>query len=176
MNMNPRIFVIVSATLLLSVAGFALGGRGNVAQAQQTCIPVDSSGPEEVIPGVTLSWTSSYLCADAPNGDSYTFEVLVTNADSTEAVTIDDLTLRHTTPRRRGAGPDASAGASGLPVTIAPGTSATFTVSGDYELIQTDEGLKANVHLTASGEGAASGRQFNLGINAHFRAPGVAAD
>lgn len=146
------------------------------AQDQQVCTQVDSS-TEEVIDGVFLTWDSSFLCANAPDSGSYTFTVDVLNhADSAEAVTIDSLSLSHTTPRPGGQAPAAAASASGLPLTLAPGESGSFDVSGTYELVETDEGKKANLHLTASGAGVDSGASFDLGINAHFRAPGVAAE
>ena len=106
-----------------------------------------------------------------------TITVTVANsAESAEAVSIDDLVLAHTTPRPRGQAPDASGEATGLPLALAPGQTASFTASGTYELVQTDEGKKANLHFRASGHGASSGEPFELGINAHFRAPGVPLD
>jgi hypothetical protein len=90
-------------------------------------------------------------------------------------VTITDLELTHTTPRPRGRGPAATGEAQGLPITVAPGETKSFTVTGTYELVQTDEGKKANLHFTAFGNGVESGESFELGINTHFRAPGVAA-
>ena len=56
--------------------------------------------------------------------------------------------------------------AAGLPVTVAPGETESFTVSGTYELVQTDEGDKANLHLVATGS---AGGRFTLGINVHLR-------
>ena len=46
-------------------------------------------------------------------------------------------------------------------------------MSGTYELVQMDEGKQANLHFRASGHGASSGEPFELGINAHVRAPSV---
>lgn len=144
------------------------------ATAQQMCQVSDES-TEQVLPGVTLTYTSSFLCADAPDEGSYTFTVTVANAaESTEAVTISDLTLQQTTPRPRGQGPDASGTAAGLPISVAPGETESFTVSGNYELVATDEGNKANLHFQASGQGTQSGSPFDLGINAFFRGAGAA--
>jgi len=160
--------------LVILVLGLATAGLP--AAALQTCEPVDQS-TEEVLPGVVLTWDSSFLCANAPDSDTYTFTVTVSNsAASDEAVVIESLALSHTTPRPRGRAPSATGSADGLPVTIAPGESADFTVNGSYQLVATDEGKKANLHFRAMGSGEESGLDFQLGINAHFRAPGVAAE
>ncbi|MGH7510413.1 MAG: hypothetical protein ACREMZ_13210 [Gemmatimonadales bacterium] len=147
-------------------------GQVEITSVQQ-CQVVDRS-TEEVIPGVTLTWTSSFLCANAPDEGTYQIEVTVENAaGSEEAVEIDDLAIRGTTPRPRGQGPDATASASGLPLTVAPRQSGSFTVSGTYELVETDEGKKANIHLSALGEGVSSGLEFELGINVQLRGAGA---
>jgi hypothetical protein len=54
-------------------------------------------------------------------------------------------------------------------MTVAPGDSESFTVSGDYELVSTDEADKANLQLKALGSGASSADRFKLGINVHLR-------
>ncbi|MGH3450385.1 MAG: hypothetical protein ACRDQW_06565, partial [Haloechinothrix sp.] len=75
----------------------------------------------------------------------------------------------HTTPRPGGGGgPEATAIADGLPVTVAAGESAPFDVRGTYELVSTDEGDKATLHLRAFGTGP-----FSIGINVHLRAEGT---
>jgi len=160
---------------LFTVGLFALGPM-TPALAQEQCQSVDTS-TEEVLPGVTLTWDSSFLCANAPDEGSYQFTVSVTNhAGSDEGVRIDDLSLVNATPKPRGQGPDATGTATGLPLELAPGETGSFVVSGDYELVETDEGKKANLHFIADGVGTTSGAPFELGINAHFRAPGVAAE
>lgn len=169
--MRAMISVLVAGGMLVMLAVAAAS-----AQDTQVCDPIEQSA-EEVLSGVVLTWDSAFLCADAPDEGSYEFTVTVANsAESAEAVSIDDLTLTHTTPRPRGQAPDASGEATGLPLALAPGETASFTVSGTYELAQTDEGKKANLHFRASGHGASSGEPFELGINAHFRAPGVPLD
>jgi hypothetical protein len=163
--------------IMLVVLGvtIALGLAAPVLAQTQRCTQVDRS-TKEVLPGVTLTWGSSFLCAGAPDMGTYSFTVRVRNhADSVEAVKIKRLKLSHTTPRPRGEGPDASATASGLPIVVRPGETKRFSVSGSYELVRTDEGKKANIHLLAKGQGLSSGKSFKLGINAHFRAPGVRA-
>lgn len=157
--------VIVLALLVFGVPA--------VLAQVQACAVVDDS-TEEVIPGVILTWDSSFLCDDAPDEGSYEFTVQVSNdPGSAEAVRIGDLKLTHTTPCPRGGCPDATGEAQGLPITAAPGETDSFTVSGTYELVETDEGKKANLHFLAHGDGVSSGEPFDLGINAHFRAPGV---
>ena len=153
--------------LLLVALGLALGTAP--AAAQEVC-RVDDTSTQEVIPGVTLTWDSSFRCQNAPDQGTYRITVRVSNAaGSAEAVTIDELVLSHTTPRPRGRAPSATAEAQGLPITVPPGGTDDFTVTGSYTLVRTDEGKKANLHLLALGEGVNSGRDFQLGINVHLR-------
>lgn len=153
-----RLGIVITA---LAIAG----GIMLPASAQTQTCAVDDTSTQEVLPGVTLTWDSSFRCTNAPDQGTYEIEVTVANAaGSSEAVKIEDLRLKHTTPKPRGQAPDATAEASGLPMTVAPGDGGTFTVSGDYELVSTDEGDKANLHLKALGSGASSGDRFKLGI------------
>lgn len=164
--------------LLLATLGPLLGLilLGCLPASGAVCEPVDQS-TENVLPGVILTFDSSFLCEDASDAGSYQITVRVTNAaSSAEAVTIERLDLAGTSPSPRGQSPDATATASGLPVTLAPGDSTDFAVSGSYELVRTDEGEKANLHLRAHGRGVESALPFQLGINVHLRAPGVAAE
>lgn len=133
----------------------------------ETCA-VDDTSTKEVVSGVTLTWDSSFRCSNAPDEGRYAITVEVANDDDSDhSVVIDRLRLAKTTPRPRGAKPDATATANGLPLRIAPGDSETFDVGGRYELVSTDEGDKANLHLRAGG--AADGERFRLGINVHLR-------
>jgi hypothetical protein len=59
------------------------------------------------------------------------------------------------------------------PTRPGPGEIGTFSVSGNYRLVQTDEGKKANLRLTALGHEAESGEGFQLGVNVHLRDPGA---
>ncbi len=139
----------------------------------QTCRPVDQS-TEEVLTGVTLTWDSSFLCGDAPGSGSYKVVVSVTNAaTSAQGVTIQSLELTHTTPRPQRDALAASGSAQGLPLAVSAGQAQSFSISGTYGLVETDEGFKSNLHLRATGTGAASGRPFELGINVHVRDPGA---
>ena len=164
-----KIVVFLAITALLAAAAVpALTTTG-----QQLCQVQDQS-TEEVLPGVVLAWDSAFLCSDIPGEGEYEISVTVANdAGSNEAVVIEALALTHTTPRPRGQAPQATAGATGLPVTLNPGESMSFTVSGAYELAQTDEGQKANLHLQAGGHVVDSGDPFQLGINVHLRGAGV---
>lgn len=137
------------------------------------CVALESSS-EEVLPGLTLTWSSAFLCADADETGAYAAEVTIANAPaSTLTVAIDDLILRFATPLVRGRGPRATATTTGLPATLAPGEQVTLLVSGTYELVLTDEGAKANLHFLAVGTGPATGEPVALGLNVHLRAPGV---
>ncbi|MGH2451903.1 MAG: hypothetical protein ACRDGE_11685, partial [Candidatus Limnocylindria bacterium] len=156
------------SVLLAGVVASALAAGSGLAQTA-SCELVDQS-TEEVLPGVTLTWDSSFLCADAPDSGTYEIEVTVSNAArSAEAVEINDLRLSHTTPRPRGQGPEATAQVEGLPTVVGPGESESFRVSGTYELVSTDEGDKANLHLRGLGRGVESGDSFELGINVALR-------
>lgn len=139
----------------------------------QICESTDQS-TEQVIPGVVLMWDSSFHCRNAPDTGEYMIVVRVFNAsDSAEKVTIENLELSHTTPRAGGEGPVGTADPSGLPITVKPGETKDFTVTGLYELIETDEGRKANLHLRAAGAGLRSSEPFALGINVLIRDPGT---
>lgn len=153
-------------------------GSGALTPAQaEDCQVVDDS-TEEVLSGVILTFDSSFLCADAPDEGEYTFTVVVANSGgSAEAVTIERASLTHATPRPRGQSPDTSLDAvTGLPLTLEPGEEGSFTLEGEYSLVETDEGKKANLHFQARGSGDESGDPFSFGFNAHLRAPGVAAE
>lgn len=167
-----RRVTIFAASLVLALAAALVIAPPGLPE-EQTCERGDES-TEAVLPGVVLTWDSSFLSADGPDSGSYTLTVSVTNSGgSSEGVSIDDLELTHTTPRPRGQGPEATASASGLPVTVSPGETESFGVSGTYELVETDEGKKANLHFQASGEGSESAESFALGINAHVIAAGA---
>jgi len=83
------------------------------------------------------------------------------------------LELTHATPRPGRQTPSASARADDLPVVIGSGQTRSFSISGTYELVETDEGDKANLHLRATGAGAVSSEPFEVGINVHLRSPGA---
>jgi len=127
---------------------------------------------EAVAGGVNLTWASAFRCVDAPDQGRYKFTVAVSNsAASGASAIVSSLNLTHTTPRPRGQAPDATFQVSGLPLTVAPGASGTFTVVGTYALVSTDEGNKANLHFCASGQ--AQDEAFYLGLNALLRGPGA---
>lgn len=160
------------STAIIVAMMMALAPATALAEPQECEVFDQSTG--EVLSGVTMTWDSSFLCEGAPEEGEFTFVVSVTNdGTSAETVTLDAFDLRHTTPRPRGAGPEASVAVDGLPLTLAPGESGQFLATGAYELVTTDEGAKANLHFQASGFGNDSGDRFNLGINAHIRAEGA---
>lgn len=129
---------------------------------------------KEITPGVFLTWDSSFRCLDAPDSGEYLVTVNVTNAEtSLESVTINELFLSHTTPRPRQQAPQATAEASGLPLTLAPGETLSFTVSGTYVMVRTGEGMKANLHLRAKGVSDETAVPFRLGINVKIRGSGT---
>jgi hypothetical protein len=153
---------IWSLTLALALS-FSMFVMPASAQTQE-CQPVDQS-TETVIPGVTLGYSSSFQCEDAPETGDYRITLSITNeAGSEESVQIDGLLLRHTTPGPRFRAPEATAQAAGLPLSIAPGESAEIIVSGSYALVRTGANQKANLHLRVRGAGADSGERFSSGI------------
>lgn len=160
------------STAIIVAMMMALTPAIALAEPQERAVFDQST--DEVLSGVTVTWDSWFLCEDAPVEDDFTFVVSVTNdGTSAEAVTFDTFDLRHTTPRPRETGPDASVEVEGLPLTLAPGETGQFITTGTYKLVTTDEGNKANLHFEVSGFGNETGERFNLGINAHFRAEGA---
>lgn len=144
-------------------------GSVPAAGQRQVCEARDTK-TKEALPGVTLTWNSSFRCKDVPKQGSCRIRVRVSNdGESGEAIGIRDLELSHTTPRPRGGGPEATARTGGLPLVVALGETASFTVTGKYELVETDEGWKANLHLRAIGKGLHSMGRFRLGINVSLR-------
>jgi hypothetical protein len=156
--------------LMLAMVGIIVAGAVPARGAVQVCEVRDRSR-EEVLPGVVLVWDSAFRCTDAPREGTYEVWVTVSNRDaSVETVRIRSVRLVHTTPRPGGEGPEATAEGSGLPIVVGPGETAGFRVSGEYQLVKTEEGWKANLHLQAFGRGTDSGERFRLGINVMLRA------
>jgi len=139
--------------------------------AQQTC-QVDDQSTEQVLSNVTLTWDSAFICNDAPEQDTYTITITITNdAESEQGVNISEVVLSHTTPRPGGQAPEASLDdVLGLPLILLPGESGEITVSGEYALVLTNEGQKANLHFRILGNGVTTEAPFRLGLNTMFRA------
>ncbi|HXF84510.1 MAG TPA: hypothetical protein VNK49_03895 [Anaerolineales bacterium] len=153
-------------TLLITIAVMLAGVRP--AQAQEVCA-ADEQKTEQVLDGLTLTWDSSFTCTNAPASGDYTITVTVQNdATSSETGIIDSVEFTLVTPLPGGNAPSATAEVSGLPITLAPGESGSFVVSGSYEMAATDEGLKINLHLRARGFGTSDNETFLLGINVHL--------
>jgi hypothetical protein len=155
-------------------SGMTIGDQtlGGLTQPHD-CVVVDRS-TEEVLPGVWLTWDSSFLCTAVLDAGNYAVTITVANEGSSdEAVWLDRLDLSHTTPRPRGQAPAATAEVDGLPVLVARGERERFTVRGRYELVTTDEGAKANLHFRASGHGGTSSLPFQFGVNLLVRGPGA---
>jgi len=163
--------------IAILVAATFVGTFAVPASAQTpVCGPVGQN-TQTVIPGVTLTWDSSFRCDNAPDAGTYEVTVRVTNAaDSTEAIRIDTVWLSHTTPRPQRQAPEATAAASGLPLVIAPGETHTFRIGGGYTLVSTKGSKMASLHLRALGYGVTSAEQFRLGINVHLRGSGAVKD
>ena len=146
------------------------------AQEGQGCLAGEPK-TAEIQEGITLTWDSSFHCMEVPQTGEYAVTVTLQNvATSQETVLIETLGLFHTTPRPRGNVPSATAMPSGLPLTLAPGESGSVEVRGAYELVQTGDGYKANLHLRASGFVAATNDVIHLGINVMLRGEGYVED
>lgn len=126
------------------------------------CEAVDEE--TDTINGVTLTYDSSFLCEDAP--DSGQYQVTVTVEAEGGDVDLDAIDLRNATPKVRGQSPDVTATSNDI-----DDGDLTFTVTGTYELVSTDEGDKVNIHLSFLG--TAEGEEFTLGFNVHLRGPGA---
>lgn len=174
--MMRRVWTAALAAPAIGLIALAVIAAASQAQVQH-CEKADES-TEIILSGVTVTYDSSYFCTNAADQGEYAITVSVANrVDSSEAVTVDRLELSHTTPRPGGgSGPEATATAGGLPITVASGETARFDVRGIYALVTTDEGAKANLHLHVVGTGATSSERLALGINVHLRAAGSTED
>lgn len=113
-----------ACVVFLLVVAFAA-----VATAEQTCAAIAQSA-KEVAPGVVIQWDSLFLCADAPDADTYKIEVRVWHNGGAGSATIEQMLLTHKTPRPRGRTPGGEITGTTLPVTVAPGGNTSFIVSG----------------------------------------------
>ncbi len=155
------------------IAGVVMLATVQPVWAEQVCVAT-AQRTEKVLPNVLLTWDSSFLCANAPDADTYLFTVRVANAASSlEAVKLGPLLMYGSSPRVRGRGPQATLDeVIGLPLMLAPGQTATFTVRGKYTLVNAG-GKRANLYFVTRGTGATSGMPFSLDIAVLLRAPGV---
>lgn len=170
--------IVNRAGLILALAcavGFAVAPVAAQESSQPACAPVaEGQVAEEVVPGVTVTWDHSLRCNDPPDSGNYAFSVTVTNAgDSGEAVVLDRLALSHATPPWRGPngqGASATFAAAGLPLTVNPGESRSFDVSGSYELSKSAAGgaALANLHFRASAHAVRTGTSFILPVDVHL--------
>jgi hypothetical protein len=169
------VFAAAVAALVLVVAqGVFASSVAAPGAAADHCDPTDQT-TKTVARGTTVTYDSAFDCRDAARTGDYEVAVTVANAvDSAGTVRIDGIALGHTTPRPRAQAPDAGAATSDMPVDVQPGSEVSLRVTGDYELVDTDEGAKANLHLRLSGSTVNSGGSAVLGVNVHLRAPGVA--
>jgi hypothetical protein len=160
------IMLVVMMTVLL------VSGMNPVAaqEEENRCISVEQT-TEEVVPGVFLTYDSEVLCASMEPTGVYAVTVHVKNEDTSveRPVTIDRLFLSHTTPRPRMTAPEATVDVDGLPIELMPGSMKSFAVSGEYTLVQTGQGMKANLHLRAAGYANMDWEPFILGINVMLR-------
>jgi hypothetical protein len=173
---------LIAALATLSLVG-ALTAIPVAAQSTDPCeVTLDGTITEEVTDGVTLTFDSDFVCANADDTGSWSIIVNVANLGGWD-VSIDTLSLSHVTPPFGDIdGNSADAGAT-LPLELGPGseeepTEGSFTVGGDYTLAQIDDGALRNLHLRARGA-ATDGEEtapFLLGINVHILGPGVELD
>lgn len=174
---RPRVLMLAAAvaTLVLVVAQGVFARSATIPGAEgDQCDPTDHTSVT-VARGTTVMYDSAFHCRGAARTGAYEVAVTVVNAvDSSGTVRIDGIELGHATPRPRAQAPNASAAASNVPVTVRPGADARLVVTGDYALVDTDEGAKANLHLRLSAHTVNSGASAVLGVNVHLRTPGAA--
>ncbi|MBA2277829.1 MAG: hypothetical protein H0W06_08700 [Chloroflexia bacterium] len=162
--------------LLIAAGGIGTQGFGAAsAQPEEQTQACQSAEPgTETLAGATLNYASSFRCVGVAADGTFSIAVDVENAaGSVGPVTINDLVLTHATPKRRGQVADASVTAQGLPLTLDPGQSGTFTVAGAAALVEpgkSGKGGKANLHLQARGASATGDQPFQLGLNVQLRA------
>jgi hypothetical protein len=143
--------------------------------ATPTCEAIGAS-TGEVADGVILSYDSSFACTDAAASGTWSISVLVANtAESTTGIELTELTLSHTSPRPGGAGPDASLDSDTLPLALAVDADGTFDAEGAYELVTTDDGDKATLHLRVAGV-TDDDEPFQLAIAVQVLAPGLSPE
>lgn len=131
---------------------------------------VTEQSQEQVLPGVIFTWDSVFHCREAPLEGSYGFSVTVSYiGEDGDAFILDKVLLTHTTPRPLGESPFASLEVEGLPLTLNSNSTESFRVWGDYRLVETDEGAKANLHFCADGYVDESADTLQFGLNAHLR-------
>ncbi|HVL53402.1 MAG TPA: hypothetical protein VM344_04005 [Vitreimonas sp.] len=140
-----------------------------------TCEAVGAS-TGQVADGAILSYDSSFACTDAAASGTWSITVSVANlAESTTGVELTELTLWRTSPQPGGVGPDASLASDTLPLALAVDANGTFDASGAYELVTTDDGDKATLHLRLAGV-TDDDEPFQLGINVQVLGPGLEPD
>jgi hypothetical protein len=173
---------LIAALATLGLVG-ALTAIPVAAQSTDPCeVSLDGTITEEVTDGVTLTFDSDFVCANADATGSWSIIVNVANLGGWD-VSIDTLALSHVTPPFGDIDANSADAGATLPIELGPGTEEeptedSFTVGGDYTLAQTDDGALRNLHLRARGT-ATDGEEtapFVLGINVHVLGPGVELD
>ncbi|HSK92762.1 MAG TPA: hypothetical protein VLA76_01740 [Candidatus Angelobacter sp.] len=168
--LRAPIAIVATLGLLAGMAAIPV-----TADSHQVCTPQGQSAGS-VADGVTISYDSLFVCADAAASGLWSITVEVENDEaSTGSLTLDSAELTHTSPSPLGTSPSATAATGDLPVTIDPGESASIVVEGEYELVSTDDGdAKAILHLRLSG--TAADDTVHLAANVQLLAPGVDPD
>jgi hypothetical protein len=157
--MRPlRAGLIAALSLALLIGALPSAAQTQVCQ-------VTEQATEAILPGTTLTWDSSFRCVNAPDSGQYEITVTITYQSGDGSIVITDAPLAFTTPPQA---PAADATATGLPFTLNPGESASFTVTGSYGLAQTGANGVANLHFRPFGEDS-SGVFFQLGVNVALR-------
>lgn len=131
---------IAAMSVVAASLAFAPG-----AAAQSECEPVFDF-TFEAAPGATLTWDALLLCNDAEPAGEFTFQVSVANSEESSAtVTLSDLEALFFFPE------DAAGATGDFPLIIAPGESASFSVTGTFSLTGDEQLSLANLAFQAIG-------------------------
>lgn len=169
-----RTLVAVLATLAM------IGAMTAIPVAAQTdtpaCATTTAAVTEEVTDDVTLAYDADFACTDAAASGTWSISVTVENQSETD-VSIDSISLSHTSPPFGDEDSSTADAGDSLPLTVDVGETGTFEVGGTYALVDTADGSLVNLHLQAAGTTLDDeSAPFVLGINVHVLGPGVELD
>ena len=120
--------------------------------------------------GATITWDSSFRCIEAAEEGTYAFTInIALSGGDSSGVTLNEVQIRHTSPRPQSVGPEASVEPLAAPVAIPGDGNEMIEVRGAYKLVRTGAIQHANLHFCLVGTEAANGEPFSLGFSAHLR-------
>ncbi len=144
-----------------------------ISQSDPACnaLPCQASTfqiEEEVLPGVTVKWDGNYSCFLSTIQGLFSIEVSLHN-DSSSSLLINDFVLVSVGPDGPDGPLEASVDPAGLPLTLAPGETVSFSSVGFFETAETRSGNLAVLEFEVIGE--VGQRGFSLPVTALFIDP-----